>query len=123
MHLRVGCGIQILTSGVAFKFSMTLNHTIILLDEDFTSEVSDFGLSKLSSMDEITVYCNLAPELLYQDLGLTLYRLLKLRCCLSVDKTTRSCLWELCLRAATSSAPFSLSLKKMAKFLGQSFRL
>lgn len=42
--------------GVAFKFCILIsNHTSILLDEDFTLEVRDFVLSKLSSMDEITV--------------------------------------------------------------------
>ena len=73
-YLHQGCDMQIL------HFDIKPHN--ILLDEDFTPKVSDFGLAKLYSTDESMVFLTaargtlgyIAPELFYKNIGGVSYK-------------------------------------------------
>ena len=73
-YLHQGCDMQIL------HFDIKPHN--ILLDEDFTPKVSDFGLTKLYSTDESMVFLTaargtlgyIAPELFYKNIGGVSYK-------------------------------------------------
>ena len=76
--LGVGCGIKYLHQGCDMQIlHFDIKPHNILLDEDFTPKVSDFGLAKLYSTDESIVSITaargtlgyIAPELFYKNIG------------------------------------------------------
>ncbi|KAJ9678975.1 hypothetical protein PVL29_021020 [Vitis rotundifolia] len=79
----VGCGIEYLHKGCDMQIlHFDIKPHNILLDEDFTSKVSDFGLAKLYSTDESMVSLTaargtlgyIAPELFYKNIGGVSYK-------------------------------------------------
>ncbi|XP_034710996.1 rust resistance kinase Lr10-like isoform X2 [Vitis riparia] len=76
--LGVACGIEYLHQGCDMQIlHFDIKPHNILLDEDFTPKVSDFGLAKLYSIDDSIVSITaargtlgyIAPELFYKNLG------------------------------------------------------
>ena len=79
----VGCGIEYLHQGCDMQIlHFDIKPHNILLDEDFTPKVSDFGLAKLYSTDESMVSLTaargtlgyIAPELFYKNIGGVSYK-------------------------------------------------